>query len=196
MKRNRKRIYPGWDSLNGGEADVSSAILRINFLPPVVMTFVLGGALYVCYSLGGFASEYLRRFVEFLLIPKVLNLPILQNPLLYSSAGYLVFGYIGLAFVFDWIRFLRGSVFTSVYLRGDVLYLETRSLTGRNILRWKRTESGARFIHQTGVLRKLLGLERIVISLPDMDGVEGRGFISPYFFRKKNGDLLRGLSLY
>ncbi|MDV6237340.1 hypothetical protein CH379_017035 [Leptospira ellisii] len=196
MKRNQKRIYPGWDSLNGGEVTAASARLRINFLPPVLATFVLGGALYVCFLLGGLASEYLRRFVEFLLIPKVLNLPILQNPGLYAAAGYLVFGYIGLAFVFDWIRFIRRSVFTSVHLRGDVLFLKTRSFVGTNVFRWNRTENGVRFVHQTGALRKLLGLERILISVSESEGGVGRGFISPYFFREKNRSLLRGLSLY
>lgn len=132
------------------------------------------------------------KFTEFLLIPKVLNLPILQDRRLYSTVGYLIFGYIGFAFFLDWIRFIERTYWTAVFLKGNILSLETKGIFGKNVFRWDCRQSGVQIVHKTGLLRKFLGLERIVIVTADLKS-EGGELHSPFFFRAQNGDLIRGL---
>ncbi|MBM9500682.1 hypothetical protein JWG44_10530 [Leptospira sp. 201903071] len=200
MKQNEKRIYSGWDSLNAKDATFGVPVyLKINPIPPILMTILVGGILYVCYLLGGLSALYLQKFTDFLLIPKVLNLPILQNPLLYQSVGYLTFGYIGLAFILDWIRFINRTCLTRVSLKGDLLSVETRGFFGKDVSHWNRKQSGVRIIHKTGVLRRLLGLERIRIVAPDLrsENVTSQsGILSPFFFRGQNRNFVSSLLLH
>lgn len=105
MRQNEKRIYSGWELLNAHEVSSSTQIrLKINPIPPIFGTLIVFAVLYGCYLGGEVAALYLQKFTEFLLIPKVLNLPILQDRRLYSTVGYLIFGYIG--FAFFWIGFV------------------------------------------------------------------------------------------
>lgn len=200
MKQNEKRIYSGWDSLNANEASFGVPLyLRINPIPPIFVTILVGGILYGCYLLGGLSASYLQKFTDFLLIPKVLNLPILQNPLLYRSVGYLTFGYIGFAFLLDWIRFINRTCFTKIFLKGDSLSVETRGFFGKDVFQWNRKQGGVQIVHKTGVLRKLLGLERIWIVTPDLrsESVASQaGILSPFFFRGPNRNLISSLFQY
>ncbi|RHX89157.1 LIC20162 family protein [Leptospira stimsonii] len=200
MKQTEKRIYSGWDSLNANDASFGVPLyLKINPIPPILITLVVGAILYGCYLLGGLSALYLQKFTDFLLIPKVLNLPILQNPLLYRSVGYLTFGYIGFAFLLDWIRFINRTCFTRVGLKGDLLSVETRSFFGKDVFQWNRKQSGVQIVHKTGVLRRLLGLERIWIVAPDLrsESVASQaGILSPYFFRGPNRNLIASFFQY
>ncbi|EMJ96635.1 LIC20162 family protein [Leptospira alstonii] len=198
MKQNEKRIYSGWESLNANEVSSGSRIrLKINPIPPIFATLIVFVVLYGCYLGGEFSALYLRKFTDFLLIPKVLNLPILQDQRLYSSIGFLTFGYIGFAFLLDWVRFIGRTCLTALSLRGDILSLETRGLFGKNVLQWNRNQNGIQIVHKTGLFRELLGLERIVIVAPDLKS-EGLAFgiHSPFFFRGQNRNLIRGLFEY
>ncbi|MBM9576157.1 hypothetical protein JWG45_03230 [Leptospira sp. 201903070] len=200
MKQNEKRIYSGWESLNTNDTSFGVSLdLRINPIPPILTTLLVGAILYGCYLLGGLSALYLQKFTDFLLIPKVLNLPILQNPLLYQSVGYLTFAYIGLAFFLDWVRFINRTCFTRVSLKGDLLSVETRSFFGKDVFQWNRKQSGVQIVHKTGVLRRLLGLERIWIVTPDLrsESVASQsGILSPYFFRGQNRNLISSLFQY
>ncbi|TGM58699.1 LIC20162 family protein [Leptospira adleri] len=200
MKQNEKRIYSGWDSLNANDVSFGVPVyLKINPIPPILITFLVGGILYGCYLLGGLSASYLQKFTDFLLIPKVLNLPILQNPLLYRSVGYLTFGYIGFAFLLDWVRFINRTCFTKVSLKGDFLSVETRGFFGKDVFQWNRRQNGVQIVHKTGVLRRLLGLERIWIAAPDLRSesiVSQAGILSPFFFRGSNRNFISSLFQY
>ncbi|AVV52138.1 LIC20162 family protein [Leptospira santarosai] len=193
MRQNEKRIYSGWELLNAHEVSSSTQIrLKINPIPPIFGTLIVFAVLYGCYLGGEVTALYLQKFTEFLLIPKVLNLPILQDRRLYSTVGYLIFGYIGFAFFLDWIRFIERTYWTAVFLKGNILSLETKGIFGKNVFRWDCRQSGVQIVHKTGLLRKFLGLERIVIVTADLKS-EGGELHSPFFFRAQNGNLIRGL---
>ncbi|TGL69649.1 LIC20162 family protein [Leptospira kmetyi] len=200
MKQNEKKIYSGWESLNADEVSSGAPIrLKINPIPPIFTTLIVFAVLYGCFLGGELAASYLRKFVDFLLIPKVLNLPILQDERLYLAVGYLTFGYIGFAFLLDWIRFIRRTCFTAVSLKGDVLFLETKSLLGKNVFQWNRKQSGIQIVHKTGLFRKIFGLERIIVVTPDLrsEGIASEfGIHSPFFFRSQNRNLIQNLFKY
>ncbi|EQA61844.1 LIC20162 family protein [Leptospira alexanderi] len=197
MRQNEKKIYSGWELLNISEVSSGTPIrLRINPIPPIFGTLVVFTVLYGCYLGGEVSAFYLQKFTDFLLIPKVLNLPILQDRRLYLTVGYLAFGYIGFAFFLDWVRFIERTCLTAVFLKGDILSLETRGLFGKNIFRWNCKQSGIQIVHKTGLFRKFFGLERIVIVTTDLRS-EGNnsefGLHSPFFFQAQNRNLIRGL---
>lgn len=185
MKQNEKKIYSGWESLNSNQVGTSIR-LKINLIPPVFITLIVFGVLYGCYLAVEISAFYLQKFTDFLLIPKVLNLPILQDQRLYLAVGALVFGYIGFAFILDWVRFIGRTCFTFLFLRGDFLFLERKFFFDKNVFQWNRKQNGIQVIHKTGLLRGFLGLERIVIFVPDLKS-EGKvsGLYSPFFFRVK-----------
>ncbi|EMF84357.1 hypothetical protein LEP1GSC188_3230 [Leptospira weilii serovar Topaz str. LT2116] len=85
---------------------------------------------------------------------------------------------------------------TAVFLKGDILSLETRGLFGKNVFRWNCKQSGIQIVHKTGLFRKFFGLERIVIVAADLRS-EGNnsefGLHSPFFFRAQNRNLIRAL---
>ncbi|WP_078123816.1 LIC20162 family protein [Leptospira alexanderi] len=197
MRQNEKKIYSGWELLNISEVSSGTPIrLRINPIPPIFGTLVVFTVLYGCYLGGEVSAFYLQKFTDFLLIPKVLSLPILQDRRLYLTVGYLAFGYIGFAFFLDWVRFIERTCLTAVFLKGDILSLETRGLFGKNIFRWNCKQSGIQIVHKTGLFRKFFGLERIVIVTTDLRS-EGNssefGLHSPFFFQAQNRNLIRGL---
>lgn len=169
MRQNEKRIYSGWELLNATEVSSGTPIrLRINPIPPIFGTLIVFVVLYGCYLGGEVSAFYLQKFTDFLLIPKVLNLPILQDRKLYLTVGYLAFGYIGFAFFLDWVRFIERTCLTAVFLKGDILSLEIRGFFGKNIFRWNCKQSGVQIVHKTGLFRKFFGLERIVIVTTDL----------------------------
>ncbi|RHX78669.1 LIC20162 family protein [Leptospira yasudae] len=200
MKQTEKKLYGGWESLNADEIASGAAIrLRINPIPPILVTLIVFAVLYGCFLAGELSALYLQKFTDFLLIPKVLNLPILQDKRLYLAVGYLTFGYIGLAFVIDWVRFIGRTCFTFVSLKGETLFLETRGLFGKNVFQWNLKQNGIQLVHKTGFLRRLLGLERILIVTPDLrsEGIASEnGLHSPFFFRGPNANLIHGLFQY
>ncbi|XDD52414.1 hypothetical protein AB3N59_18950 [Leptospira sp. WS92.C1] len=199
MKRLERKIYSGWESLNRNETSGAPISLKINPIPPIVMTGIVLIVLYGCYLLGDLSAVYLQKFTDFLLIPKVLNLPILQNPKLYQAVGYLTFGYIGCAFVLDWIRFIGKNCMSKIALKGHFLVLETRGIFGKDVFQWNRKENGIQIVHKTGFFRKLLGLERILILTPDLrsEGISSKnGIVSPFFFRGQNQSLIEHLFQY
>lgn len=175
----------------------TSIRLKINLIPPVFITLIVFGVLYGCYLAVEISAFYLQKFTDFLLIPKVLNLPILQDQRLYLAVGALVFGYIGFAFILDWVRFIGRTCFTFLFLRGDFLFLERKFFFDKNVFQWNRKQNGIQVIHKTGLLRGFLGLERIVIFVPDLKS-EGKvsGLYSPFFFPSQNENLIRGLFEY
>ncbi|AXR69970.1 LIC20162 family protein [Leptospira mayottensis] len=197
MRQNEKRIYSGWELLNATEVSSGTPIrLRINPIPPIFGTLIVFVVLYGCYLGGEVSAFYLQKFTDFLLIPKVLNLPILQDRKLYLTVGYLAFGYIGFAFFLDWVRFIERTCLTAVFLKGDILSLEIRGFFGKNIFRWNCKQSGVQIVHKTGLFRKFFGLERIVIVTTDLrsEGDSSEfGLYSPFFFRAQNRNLIRGL---
>ncbi|MBE8400180.1 LIC20162 family protein [Leptospira borgpetersenii] len=197
MRQNEKRIYSGWELLNANEVSSGTPIrLKINPLPAIFGTLTVFAMLYGCYLGGEISAFYLQKFTDFLLIPKVLNLPILQDRGLYSTVGYLVFGYIGFAFFLDWVRFIERTCLTAVFLRGDILSLETRGLFGKNVFRWNCRQSGIQIVYKTGLFRRFFGLERIVIVATDLRSERSNsefGLYSPFFFRAQNRNLIRGL---
>lgn len=196
MKQNEKKIYSSWESLNSNQTG-SQIRLKINPIPPIFITLVVFGVLYGCYFAAQLSAFYLQKFTDFLLIPKVLNLPILQDPRLYLAVGVIIFGYIGLGFILDWARFIGRTCFTSLFLKGDLLFLERKFFFDKNVFQWNRKQNGIQVIHKTGLLRGFLGLERIVIFVPDLKS-EGKvsGLYSPFFFPSQNGNLIRGLFEY
>ncbi|WP_426489584.1 LIC20162 family protein [Leptospira interrogans serovar Copenhageni] len=190
MKQNEKKIYSGWESLNSNQVETPIR-LKINPIPPVFVTLIVFGVLYGCYFAVEISAIYLQKFTDFLLIPKVLNLPILQDQRLYIAAGVIIFGYIGLGFILDWIRFIGRTCFTVLFLKGDFLFLERKFFFDKNVFQWNRKQNGIQVIHKTGLLRGFLGLERIVIVSPDF-----KTLYSPFFFPSQNGNLIRGLFEY
>ncbi|EMM98270.1 hypothetical protein LEP1GSC021_4362 [Leptospira noguchii str. 1993005606] len=196
MKQNEKKIYSGWESLNSNQVGTPIR-LKINLIPPAFITLIVFGVLYGCYLAVEISAFYLQKFTDFLLIPKVLNLPILQDQRLYLAVGALVFGYIGFAFILDWVRFIGRTCFTFLFLRGDFLFLERKFFFDKDVFQWNRKQNGIQVIHKTGLLRGFLGLERIVIFVPDLKS-EGKvsGLYSPFFFPSQNENLIRGLFEY
>ncbi|WP_061247137.1 LIC20162 family protein [Leptospira noguchii] len=196
MKQNEKKIYSGWESLNSNQVGTPIR-LKINLIPPAFITLIVFGMLYGCYLAMEISAFYLQKFTDFLLIPKVLNLPILQDQRLYLAVGALVFGYIGFAFILDWVRFIGRTCFTFLFLRGDFLFLERKFFFDKDVFQWNRKQNGIQVIHKTGLLRGFLGLERIVIFVPDLKS-EGKvsGLYSPFFFPSQNENLIRGLFEY
>lgn len=148
--------------------------------PSSICTLIVFGVLYGCYFAVEISAIYLQKFTDFLLIPKVLNLPILQDQRLYIAVGVIIFGYIGLGFILDWIRFIGRTCFTVLFLKGDFLFLERKFFFDKNVFQWNRKQNGIQVIHKTGLLRGFLGLERIVIVSPDF-----KTLYSPFFFRVK-----------
>lgn len=125
MRQNEKRIYSGWELLNANEISSGTPIrLRINPLPAIFGTLIVFAMLYGCY-LGGEVSVFLsyKNLRYFLLIPKVLNLPILQDRGLYSTVGYLVFGYIGFVFFSGLGPFYRKDLFDSGFSQRGYSFL-------------------------------------------------------------------------
>ncbi|MBI3395475.1 MAG: hypothetical protein HY042_06550 [Spirochaetia bacterium] len=113
-----------------------------------------------------YIAYYTRAFVDLLQVTKVLKMPLLENHELYLYASWALYGYVALAFLYDIAGWLWRGSGHDLLLTEEAVFLIQRRFPGYEISRWKKSDP-VRVHLQTGRLRRLLGLERLVFHFPD-----------------------------
>lgn len=174
----------------GGKKRISALLLKKNVIPAILGIFVYAFFLNFLLAFQKPLADLLFKFVDFLQIPKVLKLPLLVNPVLYKYSAMIIVGYVAFAFFLDLYRFLDRNLFNDLQWEGSRLKLTRRGWLGGESIHWEPNQSGLQILHKSGVIRKLLGLEKIVFFLQAQGAELSVIAESPYFSSRKNGEFL------
>ncbi|EPG72517.1 hypothetical protein LEP1GSC058_0975 [Leptospira fainei serovar Hurstbridge str. BUT 6] len=192
-----KKLASWWEwaqtSANERNKKRLSLKLRKNPIPAIVSVGIYAGFLNLILPFRETIAIWLFKFVEFLQIPRVLKLQLLVDPRLYKYSAMVIVGYIAFAFFLDLVRFLDKNLFNNLYWEGAKLKLTRRGWLGGESVRWEPNQLGLQILHKGGVLRRLLGLEKLVFFLQPSGADVSLIAESPYFSSRKNSEFLKEL---
>ncbi len=167
--------------------------LRKNYIPSVLAVLTYCIFIWYFFPVKSLLSVWIFKFVEFLQITKVLKLSLLTDDRLYNYSSLGIVLYVSFAFLLDLFRFLNVNLFRNLRWEDEKLVLSKWGWLGGETVRWNPDQAGIQILHKGGLLRKYLGLEKIVFftNLSDM----GTSVVaeSPFFSSLKNKSFLDSL---
>lgn len=170
-----------------------TGIFRKNYIPPAIAILAYLAFIWYFFPVKDIISSLVLKFVELLQITKVLKLSLLTDKRLYDYSALAVVTYISFAVFLDLLRFLHISLFRTLEWEGDRLALTTWGWKGRETVRWNPNQPGIQILHRNGLLRRILGLEKLVF----FTNLSGAGIStvaeSPYFTSRKNSAFVHSL---
>ncbi len=171
--RRKQRIQALYDVYN-------FRLLRTNPLPPLV---IAAGILLVLFAGMFYVDDFaglMRNLVGLLRFDKVLKLAILSSPEFYLNIAWLVYAYVAISLLLDLRRVHQRQFARDVFAVNDRLYIHQEGLVNHGLREFNLNSPDISLQVRTGLIRELLGMERLVIHIRG-----DRTIFSPYLWRPR-----------
>ena len=178
----RKRISKLYDLYN-------IQLFVTNPLPPLFFACGSVLALIFAWRYSHYIGDFLFWFVDLLQLAKVLKIGFITQKHYYDYVSHAVYAYVALAFLLDVRRFLAENLLRDVFFKNGRFYVHRFGFLNHRLLVLDVKRQNVTVELRTGFLRRMLGLERVRLTVPGQDDV-----LSPFLVSmKKNNmaDILR-----